>query len=348
MRLFDGLQGRIVTAFCLSISKRAVAKLSLTIPEMDVFRILLAVAVVVNYITSRIPNASADNSMAILRQVSVIALANSLMQIAKIGDDSTNKHLLWLPWAAFVQSITRSFLIVVAISWAARTLLNFPALRQFEPEIRRVSLSLQYLFADLVAPLLMDPVLRRVVFALGIAGMQLISRNFDDDSISVTTILYNSASMTWANVVMSILAPDASQAPLFAVTVDIAEACLLSVAGQQFKVVQGIMPYVEWYIARDVIRILQGAGNDTFDILVGSFLSVFASAAWMRSEPLSDNPVVKALLNTGTVMTSSLVAEEIVRRFDATLADVVAGALLATMFFKVVLQILRQVVGDER
>lgn len=347
MTLFEGIRTRIGTAFCLSIARRVVAKLLLNMTEADVFKVLLVVTTFVNFISKGLTVEVSDSPMVILRQTCMIALAQSLIRIANIDDNGNNEHSMWLPWGPLVQSITRSVLVVLAISWASGALLKFPMFRQFEPEVRRVSVSLQYMFADEVAPLLLDPILKRVVFAIGLAGMQLTARPADHDEITAASILYGSAGMVWANVVLNILSPGSNQLLYLSITVDVAVVCFLSVAGSRLSSLYNLMPYIEWYVARDIIRIFTQAGGDTYDIMISGFITTIAIAIFIRAEMRKHHALMSSLLSISSILTSSLVAEEIVQRFDNSLADVVTGTFLASIFFKSVILMLRRVIDSE-
>lgn len=314
--------------------------------ETDVFKILLVAAVVINFFTKGGPSYSAESPQGILRQTVVISLANSLMQIAKVDSAPTNEHLMYMPWGPFIQTLTRSILIVVTISWVSGTMLSFPAFQQFSPEIQRIGVALQFLFADQTAPILVDPVLKRVVFALGIAGFQMSGRDWGNSEITVWSILFNSASMTWTNVVLSILTPDTKQGVHLAITVDLIIAFVLSVLATQLSLMVFLMPYIEWYVARDITRVCRAGGADTFEVLVAAFLVSSTAAVWVQNT-VNRAYVFQTLLNISAVLASNMAAEELIKRFDTNLVDVVAGSLVASMFFRPILEMLRAVMDKK-
>lgn len=351
MKLYEGLNSRIATAFCLTIAGRVVNELLSVSSEVDAFKSLLVVTIIVNFITSKQDPVYADSPVAILRQVTVIALASSLMKIAKVEDSSTNPLLFWTPWAPLLQSLTRTILLVVGISWVSSSLLSVEMFKQFTPEIERISYSLQFLFADEVSPLVSDPVLRRVTFVLGLAGLQIISRNFNESPYSVTSVLYNSGSMVWANVVMNILSPNTSQVLALTLTVNTTIACGLSVFSTRLTVIQQLLPYIEWYVARDLVQTTTEGNVDLFTALMSAILISSGLAAYMRSrkntgESDVSDTVLRTCINISAVLTSNLIATEIIKRFDNGIINVSTGAIFATMLFRVVLGLMRKVVGD--
>ena len=365
MPLFAGLNDRVQTSFCLTASNMVIRQLTTSFSETDVFKITFIAAIVITAVNSLIVSTDSTHPLrrpyGVMRQMSVITVANALMQLARTesvqdGMQQANVSFGWMPWASMLQTLTRTLLLVIGISWISGILLDLDSMQMFAPEIRRMSHAIQFMFADLLSPILHDSMLRRVVAVLGIGGIQILSRNFADSRISVRTTVYNSLAMIWTNLLIEILVPDSAQLLVLKITFHTVLVIFLGVFRTKLQLVDDLMPYVEWYIARDIVSMVKGSGGNTFDILMLAFFTACALAIVLhRSHDARDavdnetqvsggTSVFSTMLNVSTVLASSTAADTLVSRFDNSLADMVVGLFFVATAFRFFVQIMRSVI----
>jgi len=351
--IFEGAVSNIEMALCITSAKIAVQTMGRFFDKVSLVKIIFVYTLIVNFLSSTLLSSSPRG--AIVRQISVIGLANSLLNLVSnsVSQDEIAEFYResdLMPWHVTSESFVKSCLVAIGIVWLAKSLQRVKEFSIFTPELERIAYATQYMFADAILPLILVLRIERLTALLGFIGIQLLSiKDTDSDRFgeSAYSIFIKGLTMAWVSLLVKLLIPsDQYQySEYVSIVTALMLAVFLAVICRHVKVLQNIISYVEWSIANTVREVFSKLLYQYTDILVVSaVVSVFCAMQLGSNEKGNHfyDPVLITLLHVFSIIFSSTLSSVIMNVFGQRSAiDILVALFSAVEIIRVIIFFIR-------
>lgn len=363
-KLFEGLASNIEVSVCLVAANLATKLLSQIVDDVSLAKVLFIYTIAVNYLTTL--TKGVDHG--VIRQVSVVALANSLVKIARSGSgvDYIREFVISqhaMPWQSAAEAFVQTTLICMALVWGTRLVYTVPALDAFKPEADRIAHGIQYIFADVIIPLLAIMQIERVAAILGIIALDLLSlpspstQQGGVGKVTTARLMYKGLAMGWMNLVIRLTLPDDAShrdTGFLVLIYTLLFATFIDVVSRYIPPLADLVGYVEWVMANTLKDMGMRYLRSSFDVIMLTGVAViFLASTVARKNPRStgdDDGDEQGGLRKSTIHIASLtlamtLTSVVMGLFgDESVLSILIGLFAVTVVIKAIVFFVRSVV----